>query len=122
MAADHTLNGTHFTAVGYGVHEPTPGGGPMTFPFTNDRWRAVSDFNALTKVWLRLSQNSATGNGGTCYGDSGGPNFLGSGANETSMIAAITVTGDAFCFSTNVDYRLDTPQARTFLQPFVLLP
>jgi len=122
MAANHTLNGTHFTAVGYGVHEPTPGGGPMTFPFTNDRWRSVSDFNALNSVWLRLSQNSANGNGGTCYGDSGGPNFLGAGANETSMIAAITITGDYFCFSTNVDYRLDTPQARAFLQQFVLLP
>ena len=40
--------------------------------------------------------NPSTGNGGTCYGDSGGPNFLGT----TNIIAAITITGDAVCRST----------------------
>jgi hypothetical protein len=122
MKADHTLDNQGFTAVGYGVHETNPGGGPKTFPFTSDRWRAVSSFNSLNNPWLRLSQNDATGNGGTCYGDSGGPNFLGSGANETSIIAAITVTGDAFCNATNVDFRLDTATARAFLGQFVILP
>ena len=48
--------------------------------------------------------NPRTGNGGTCYGDSGGPNFLGT----TNIVAAITITGDAVCRSTNVVYRLDT--------------
>jgi hypothetical protein len=122
MAADHTLNGTHFTAVGYGVHEPTTGGGPHTFPFTNDRWKAVSEFSALNGAWLRLSQNDATGDGGTCYGDSGGPNFLGAGSSETNIIAGTTITGDTPCRSTNVDYRLDTPSARSFLGQFVTLP
>jgi hypothetical protein len=123
MKADHTLNNsTKFTAVGYGVHEAIVGGGPPTLPFTSDRWRSVSAFNALNQSWLRLSQNDATGNGGTCYGDSGGPNFLGSGANETSIIAAITVTGDYYCNATNVTYRLDTAPARTFLSQFVTLP
>jgi trypsin len=122
MAADHTLHDQLFTAVGYGVHQPTPGGGPMTFPFTSDRWRSVSSFNALNQAWLRLSQNNATGDGGTCYGDSGGPNFLGAGAGETPMIAAVTVTGDFFCLATNVTYRLDTPAARAFLSQFVTLP
>lgn len=113
------LNGQTFTAVGYGVHE---GGGPGGFPQTKDRWRAVSEFSALTKAWLHLSQNQATGDGGTCYGDSGGPNFLGSGANETSIIAAITVTGDRFCKARNQTYRLDTASARSFLGGFVTLP
>jgi secreted trypsin-like serine protease len=49
----------------------------------------------------------ATGNGGTCYGDSGGPNFLGSGSGETNIVAGTTITGDTPCRSTNVDYRLD---------------
>lgn len=30
-----------------------------------------------------MRQNNTTGNGGTCYGDSGGPNFLGAGSGET---------------------------------------
>ena len=116
------LNGQKFTAVGYGLHEPNIGGGPISFEDVNDRWRSVSDFNALTSAWLRLSQNQATGNGGTCYGDSGGPNFLGAGSGETPMIAAITITGDYFCRSTNVTYRLDTPSVRVFLGQFVTLP
>jgi secreted trypsin-like serine protease len=59
-----------------------------------------------------------TGNGGTCYGDSGGPNFLGT----SQAIAAITITGDAVCRSTNVVYRLDTESARGFLPQYVTLP
>jgi hypothetical protein len=35
---------------------------------------------------------------------------------------SITITGDLFCYATNVDYRLDTPQARAFLDDFVTLP
>jgi hypothetical protein len=67
-------------------------------------------------------ENPAAGNSGTCYGDSGGPNFLGAGEYETNIIAGITITGDALCKSTNVIYRLDTESARTFLEPFVALP
>jgi trypsin len=122
MKADGTLRRQKFTAVGYGVLEPQIGGGPPAFPFTSLRWMAVSEFNALNKAWLRLSQNAATGDGGTCFGDSGGPNFLGAGENETGIVAALTVTGDAMCLATNVDYRLDTPSARAFLGNFVILP
>jgi secreted trypsin-like serine protease len=57
-----------------------------------------------------------------CYGDSGGPNFLGSGSGETNIIAGTTITGDTPCHSTNVDYRLDTPSARSFLRNYVTLP
>ena len=122
MFAEGTLQSAKFTAVGYGVHEPTTGGGPAVYPFDDLRWVAVSSFNSIQDVWLRLSQNPATGNSGTCYGDSGGPNFLGAGATETPIVAALTVTGDAKCRSTNVDYRLDSPQARAFLGQFVVLP
>jgi hypothetical protein len=67
---------------------------------------------------LRLSQNPSTGDGGTCYGDSGGPNFLG----DSQVIASITITGDIPCRSRNVTYRLDTLSARAFLGQFVTLP
>jgi hypothetical protein len=71
---------------------------------------------------LRLTQNPSTGFGGTCYGDSGGPNFLGARTTETNIIAGITITGDVFCRSTNVTQRLDTEVARAFLGQFVTLP
>lgn len=117
-----SLHGQTFTAVGYGMHEPVIGDGPIYGSTTNDRWRAVSTFNSLTNAWLRLSQNDATGDGGTCVGDSGGPNFLGSGASETSIIAAITVNGDEYCQALNQTLRLDTPSVRSFLGQFVILP
>jgi secreted trypsin-like serine protease len=79
-----------------------------------------SSFNALGPAYLRLSQNPATGNGGTCNGDSGGPNFVTVGS--TRILAATTVTGDAVCRATNVDYRLDTRTARRFLENYVTLP
>ena len=71
---------------------------------------------------MRLSQNSSTGDSGTCYGDSGGPQFLGAGANETNIVVSTTITGDSQCVSTNVTYRLDTASARAFLGQFVTLP
>jgi hypothetical protein len=79
---------------------------------------ATGTLNSLTPAWLRISMNPAKGDGGTCYGDSGGPNFLGS----TGTIAGTTITGDTWCRSTNVDYRLDTAPAREFLGRFVRLP
>jgi secreted trypsin-like serine protease len=76
----------------------------------------------MDKVWLHLLANEATGDGGTCYGDSGGPNFLWQDGEETNMIAGVTVKGDVMCVATNVIYRLDTPTARRFLGKFVDLP
>jgi V8-like Glu-specific endopeptidase len=122
MKANGTLNGTRFTSVGYGVQEPQTGPGGITNAFLMERWAADGEFDALNNAWLRISQNDATGDGGTCSGDSGGPQFLGAGANETPVQVSITITGDVFCFATNVDYRVDTPQARAFLSQFVSLP
>ena len=117
-----TLNGTLFTSVGYGSQEAVNGPGGQTFPFLGQRWYASGEFNALNNVWLRISQNQATGDGGTCYGDSGGAEFLGAGTSETPVQVSVTITGDTPCNATNVDYRLDTPQARAFLDDYVPLP
>jgi secreted trypsin-like serine protease len=122
MKSEGTLNGTRFTSVGYGVQEPQPGPGGIVNPFPMQRWYAAGEFNALNKAWLRISQNQATGDGGTCSGDSGGPQFLGAGATEEPTQVSITITGDVFCFATNVAYRLDTAPARAFLSQFVALP
>ena len=111
-----------FTAVGYGGQEPVNQPGGPVIGYLDTREYAVSTFNSVGPGYLRLSQNAATGNGGTCYGDSGGPNFLGAGSGETNIVAGTTITGDSLCKSTNVDYRLDTQSARAFLGQFVALP
>jgi len=107
-----------FTSVGYGAYEVTNEPGGHRYLYDDRRMVATGELNSINKTWLRISMNASTGNGGTCYGDSGGPNFLGT----TDVVAALTVTGDAVCRSTNVDYRLDTESARSFLEEFVTLP
>jgi|SRR5512132_1490076 secreted trypsin-like serine protease len=122
MKADGTLKDQLFTSVGYGIQEPKPGPGGIAHEFPMERWYTVGQFLALNKVWLRIAQTQATGDGGTCSGDSGGSQFLGAGDDETPIQVSITITGDVQCFATNVDYRLDTPQARAFLSQYVTLP
>jgi hypothetical protein len=107
-----------FTSVGYGAYEVTNQPGGHRYLYNDVRGVATGTLNSISPSWLRISMNPATGNGGTCYGDSGGPNFLGS----SNTVAATTITGDAVCRSTNTVYRLDTNSARSFLQQFVVLP
>jgi V8-like Glu-specific endopeptidase len=107
-----------FTSVGYGAYAVPRGPGGHQYLYDDVRMVATGTLNSINPSWLRISMNPATGNGGTCYGDSGGPNFLG----DTDVIAAITITGDAICRSTNVVYRLDTESARDFLSAYVTLP
>jgi V8-like Glu-specific endopeptidase len=107
-----------FTSVGYGAYEVTNQPGGHQYLYNDVRGVATGTLNSINAAWLRISMNPSAGNGGTCYGDSGGPNFLGS----TDIVAATTITGDAVCRSTNVDYRLDTASARNFLAPYVRLP
>jgi secreted trypsin-like serine protease len=110
------------TSVGYGAQSVTKGPGGPNFHYADIRYVATGSVLAMNRAWIRASMNPATGDGGTCYGDSGGPNFLGAGASETNVVAGITVTGDFVCRATNVDYRLDTASARSFLGQFVALP
>lgn len=114
--------GTKFTAVGYGAQSVTSGPGGLTYHYADIRYWGVGTLDTVTPSWLHISGNPATGDAGTCYGDSGGPNFLGAGAGETRIVAGTTITGDAICRATNVDYRLDTPTARSFLADYVPLP
>ncbi len=114
LSAQNGLKAAIFTAVGYGVQNRVVGGGVPFFQDLNPvpRMYAFSEFNALNPGYIRLSQNPSTGNGGTCFGDSGGPNFL--TVNAQQILAAITITGDSVCRSTNVDYRTDTASAQAF--------
>jgi V8-like Glu-specific endopeptidase len=107
-----------FTSVGYGAYEVTNQPGGHQYLYNDVRGVATGTLNSINASWLRISMNPSHGDGGTCYGDSGGPNFLGS----SDVIAATTITGDAVCRSTNVDYRLDTSSTRSFLAPYVSLP
>jgi secreted trypsin-like serine protease len=112
------LKDQRFTPVGYGTARESKRKGPQTLFFDAQRRFADQGFRSLTKSWLNLSMNPSTGSGGTCFGDSGGPHFLG----NSNLVVSITVTGDRFCRATDITYRTDTPSARDFLDDFVDLP
>jgi hypothetical protein len=122
LAARNGLENTVYTNVGYGLQNRVVGGGVPYYQDRNPipRMYSYSSFNALNNTYLRLSQNPSTGNGGTCFGDSGGPNFL--NVDGVRTLVAITITGDSVCRSTNVTYRTDAPSARAFLAGYVALP
>lgn len=113
---------TKLTVVGYGTSEKViiKGENGPQFPYEGDRGYGIGSFNALTPEALKMSQNAAHGDSGACYGDSGGPTFLGAAPNDGDVVLAVTSTGDAPCYSTNVSSRADTPSARAFLSRFGL--
>jgi Trypsin len=119
---DRGLRGKEFTSVGYGLRERThePGSGPPLYGAAGVRMFSTQLFRTLTKERLKLSQNPALGYGGTCAGDSGGPIFLGDASSN--QLVALTSTGDHVCRATSVNYRLDTTDARGFLEDYVKLP
>ncbi len=115
LKASHELRGATFTIVGYGVVREDKTGGPHSLFFDGVRRFASQSYRSLQGAWLSLSQQPSTGDGGTCFGDSGGPHFLG----DSNLLVSITVTGDAQCRAADKSYRLDTASARDFLGQFV---
>jgi len=122
IAKARGFNDAFVTNVGYGLQNRVVGHGVPFFEDRNPvpRMYSFSSFNALNPGYIRYAQNPALGNGGACFGDSGGPQFFTLG--DATYIVSITITGDSVCRATNVAYRLDTESARSFLAPYVTLP
>jgi secreted trypsin-like serine protease len=65
-------------------------------------------------VSLLLSNNASTG--GTCFGDSGGPNYLG----RSNVIAGVTSFGlNGTCGGTGGVFRLDRQNVLDLVAPFL---
>lgn len=96
-----------FTAVGYGLQQSFPDA--ASWKENNQRVRMVS-YPKLIQInggivgtqSLLLSNNSNTG--GTCFGDSGGPNFI----KDSNVIGGVTSYGmNGTCAGTGGVYRVD---------------
>lgn len=111
---------TTFTAVGYGLQESFPDA--ASFLENNVRVRMVA-YPQLLQInvpgftgdfSLLLSNNAATG--GTCFGDSGGPNFLG----DSNVIAGVTSFGiNGNCAGTGGVFRMDRANVLHFVSQFL---
>ena len=112
LKASHAIQDDTFVAVGYGVQTGFP---PPTQIVDLQRRFSVSPYGGLTQNNLHLQQNpNATGGGGTCFGDSGGPHFW----LDTLMIVSVTSWGDNVCRSNDMTQRIDTPSVQEFLAEF----
>jgi secreted trypsin-like serine protease len=100
-----------FTVVGYGGTLAWP---PPEITYDDQRQFAASEYRALLDAWLRMSQNHATDDGGTCYGDSGGPAFY-TEPDGSEVLVGITSWGDAQCVSSGFNYRVDIPDTLDFI-------
>ena len=124
LAAKGGLLGQDFTNVGYGATGFAFGGGAPTFVdfFAAVRRISTSPFMALEQNVLRLQGNTnATGEGGTCVGDSGSASYLNVRGTDVA-VAIVSLGGGGVCVANDAKYRLDTPSARAFLGQFVTLP
>ena len=113
-----------FTSVGYGLQESFPD--PALFLATNTRTR-MSATPRLLQInvpgftggfSMLLSNNHSTG--GTCFGDSGGPNFYGSGSTETKIVAGVTSFGiNGNCAGTGGVFRMDRQDVLDFVESYL---
>ena len=111
-----------FTAVGYGLQKSFPTAAAWKNQAFRTRMVAtpkliqingglVGDFSLL------LSNNANTG--GTCFGDSGGPNFIGS-SNTLAGVTSFGLNGN--CAGTGGVYRVDKADDLNWLATFGITP
>jgi hypothetical protein len=106
-ATQRGQNKVTFTAVGYGLQESFPDA--ASWKEHNERVRMVAhpklnqiNGGIVGDFSLLLSNNTHTG--GTCFGDSGGPNFI----SDSNVIAGVTSFGlNGNCAGTGGVYRVD---------------
>jgi secreted trypsin-like serine protease len=103
--------GAKFTMVGYGGTLEWP---PPDITYDDYRQVSISEYVALVPYQLHLNQHIYRENGGTCFGDSGGPAFY-TESDGTEVIVGITSWGDAQCVVTGFNYRVDIPDTLDFI-------
>jgi hypothetical protein len=117
-AAHGGLRGVRFPVVGYGFngYDRSQISLNVTATWDGRRRIAVPPFRSLTQSYLGLLGNaSASGDGGTCNGDSGGPTFS---PADGRIVVAVTAAVDPVCRSDVLQQRLDLPEVLAFLAPY----
>jgi hypothetical protein len=111
-----------FTAVGYGLQKSFPDATSYKDQALRIRMFATPHLLQINTGFtgtqsLLLSNNANTG--GTCFGDSGGPNFVGS-SNVVGAVTSFGINGN--CAGTGGVYRVDRQDDLDFLATFGVTP
>ena len=109
-------NATRFTAVGYGLQKINPVfiEAEKIRMFAEPHLVQINAPGFTGDFSMLLSNNASTG--GTCFGDSGGPNYLGSG----NVIAGVTSFGlNGSCGGTGGVFRMDRQNVLDFVRSYL---
>ena len=119
LKAAGTLKVREVDIVGYGVVPNRDDSGPTSFGFDGKRRSGTTIITGLGKAFVKVQQNNGIGTGsGLCFADSGSPQI----DQATGRVISVTTGGNGQCNSHNINYRVDTSQARQFLGQFLNLP
>ena len=126
--ADTLANKTPVDFVGYGVQfqAKIPGNQlpqpPPFFRWTGPRIRLfapselVSGNFVHSNAFLRLAMNPGGGSGGTCFGDSGGPDLLG----DTNIVLGVnSYVTNINCSGVGYSARIDVPAVLEWINSFL---
>ena len=117
---DTLVNKTGVDFVGYGVQEQNVGGGPPVWTGLRNRLFAPSELVSGTfkhsDEFMKLALNPGGGSGGTCFGDSGGPDLL---AGTNTVLAVNSYVTNSNCSGVGYSARVDTPDVLAWINSFL---
>jgi hypothetical protein len=111
---------TEVALVGYGVQNFIRGGGKPQPDDIFTRFFApsllIQSNDVLQDQFIKITANPAQGKGGSCFGDSGGPNILGA----TDIVLALnSFVTNGNCSGVTYSFRIDTPEALAYIHQFI---
>lgn len=117
---DTLKNKTKVDFVGYGVQEQIRGGGPPSWTGQRIRLYAPSELVSgkfkHSDEFMKLALNPGGGSGGTCFGDSGGPDLL---AGRNIVLAVNSYVTNSNCSGVGYSARVDTPEVLEWINSFL---
>jgi hypothetical protein len=119
---DTLKNKTAIDYVGYGVMEQfhIPGEGAPFWTGLRNRMYApgalVSGNFVHSDEFMKLSLNASQGKGGTCFGDSGGPDLL---AGTATVLAVNSYVTNINCSGVGYSSRIDIPEVLDWINSFM---
>ena len=116
---DTLPNKTPIDFVGYGVQQQITGGGPPVWTGLRNRLFAPSELVSgnftHSEEFMRLALNPGGGSGGTCFGDSGGPDLL---ADTDTVLAVNSYVTNSNCGGVGYSSRVDIPAVLEWIDSF----